>query len=377
MTLSVRACAACGGTDWKPLPGWHDTAMLSDGRCIAKPMEKEHCFSCGLARHIVQPSPEEIEHIFEDGYELFTRLTGSPYEDQRQSLYATWILSMLQGRRLDSMFEVGSGAGGLMAQLKQRLPGVQISGVEPVQSAIETRLGDLNIRRGLLREIDRASINADVVLSVNVIEHVEDPIEFLRQSAEAAGPDGCVVVACPDGDTPSSELLLYDHFHSLTAQAISLMAGRAGLKVVKLEKAPAALGPFHAVVLERGTAEQPTETQPGDELYEGRRQFLAAWHSLDEKLLAMRTGIGGELWAFGSGENAQLLRAYAPRTWGQVGGILADTPGHFDGLEVVPYAPPTGEQRAVLLAVKPESQARLATRLVDNGDRPLRWDGFV
>lgn len=377
MTRSVRHCPACGGTAWKPLPGWHSTAMLSDGRCVKKPLEKEHCCSCGLARHVKQPSPQETEHIFEEGYELFARLGGSPYEEQRQSLYASWILSLLEGRRLESIFEVGTGTGGLMAQLRKRLPTLVLSGVEPVESAIVAQQ-DLNIIRGLLREIDRSDINADVVLSVNVIEHVEDPVEFLRQSAEAAGPGGCIVVACPDGDIPSSELLLYDHFHSLTADAIRLIAGRAGLKVVRWEQAPVALGPFHAVVLERGSPEQAIRLSPRKDLYEGRRQFLAAWQHLDDKLLEMRLELGGELWAFGSGENAQLLRAYAPNTWQEVRGILSDLPGHFDGFDAVPYAPPAVDQRrTVLLAVKPESQPALAARLAGNGDVPLRWDGFI
>lgn len=358
------------------MPGWHGTAMLSDGRCINKPMEKEHCSTCGLARHVVQPTPQEIEHIFEEGYELFVRLTGSPYEEQRQGQYATWILSLAQGRPMASMFEVGAGTGGLMAQLRRRLPDVVLSGVEPVESAVAARPGGIDITRGLLREIDRSGIGADVVLSVNVIEHVEDPVEFLRHSAEAAGPGGCVIVACPDGNVPSSELLLYDHFHSLTAAALRLIAGRAGLKVAHWEKAPSALGPFQAVVLERGV-ERPSSLPPTEALYAGRRQLLAAWQGLDDKLLARLSAVEAELWAFGSGENAQLLRAYAPRTWERVRGILADTPGHFDGFDVVDYASAANQKRAVLLAVKPESQAGLAARIASNGDIPIRWDDLV
>lgn len=350
--------------------------MLSDGRSIEAPLEKQHCDACGLIRHSILPSQAEIEAIFDQDYTLHTRLLNNSYEKLRQSRYADWIIDLLQGRAVSSVFEVGAGTGALMAELRRRSPAWKYSGVEPVAAAAAQVSEGLDIQVGLLRDIDTSTLHVDVVLSVNVIEHVHDPIAFLKQSRAALVDGGCVIVICPDGDRPTTEMLIYDHIHSFTARALEVIAHLAGFSVLCRHTAPSALGAFQAVLLVPG-ADCAISDPPISSLYDKRFRLMERWQKLDEMLIR-RIGECSSLWAFGAGENAQLLRAYAPLTWKLVGGLLGDESGFFDGRPLSLYGSTQIEAGSkILLAVKPEVQGEVAQRLAVNGDTVIRWDDLV
>lgn len=350
--------------------------MLSDGRSIIASLEKEECRNCGLMRHISSPSQEEIEAIFSQDYALHARLTNSIFEDQRQRIYAEWILDLLRDRKVNSVFEIGAGTGSLMAELQRRAPSWRLKGVEPVPAAVSHRTADLDIERGLLRDIDTRSLKVDVVLSVNVIEHVHNPLEFLQQSKMALTDDGCIVVICPDGDRPTTEMLIYDHIHSFTSRAIEGIAKSADLAVIDRQTAPPALGAFQAILLARGFSKW-VAPRMADDLFERRMRLFSCWQKLDDALYE-RIRDCPNLWAFGGGENAQLLRAYAPNTWNKVRGILADSAGFFDARPITRYeAASASRARTVLLAVRPEIQIAVAQRLINDGNSIIRWDDLV
>lgn len=375
MTL-ITNCPACMSTNWRALPGWPNQSMLSDGRSVAAPLEKKHCEVCGLIRHSAPPSQTEIEAIFNQDYALHARLVDNVFENQRQSLYADWIQDLLGASPIHSIFEIGAGTGSLMAELRRRAPQWRLKGVEPVASAVSKAATDLDIEVGLLRDIDTASLKVDVVLSVNVMEHVHDPVEFLLQSRAALSEGGRILVICPDGDHPTTEMLIYDHIHSFTLRSFEKIAQRAGLLITNRQPAPAALGAFQAVILVAGPVTSVVSPMI-DDLYERRSHFLHRWQQLEQVLLE-RIGNCPNLWAFGSGENAQLLRAYAPRAWDKVQGIMADGAGVFDGRSITPYeTAETGGERTMLLAVRSDIQARVEDRLVADGHKVVRWDDLV
>ncbi|MNW06697.1 hypothetical protein D3C71_2031450 [compost metagenome] len=84
------------------------------------------------------------------------------------------------------------------------------------------------------------------------------------------------------------------------------------------------------------------------------------------------------MWAFGSGENAQLLRAYAPKVWSKVQGVVADSAGVFDGKPIALYqAARTGGKRTILLAIRPGIQGVVEGRLSADGHTVIRWDDLV
>jgi hypothetical protein len=83
--------------------------------------------------------------------------------------------------------------------------------------------------------------------------------------------------------------------------------------------------------------------------------------------------------AFGIGEAADLLRAYAPRVWSKVALVTCDGGGNsYAGLPVIDYRLLSPNPlHEVILAVRASIQPSLAERLSADGHRVVRWDDLL
>ena len=76
LPLAAEICPGCGRGDAVGLPIPAERSMLSDGRVIARPLDKLWCRGCGLIRHRRTPTPAEISAIYSGAYAL-PALTGT------------------------------------------------------------------------------------------------------------------------------------------------------------------------------------------------------------------------------------------------------------------------------------------------------------
>ena len=85
--------------------------------------------------------------------------------------------------------------------------------------------------------------------------------------------------------------------------------------------------------------------------------------------------------AFGGGQTAALLRAYAPHTWERVDLIvLDDTNETWDlGKPIAPYrnAVQTLQAAQTLIATAPRTQKAVAERIRKDGLYPIVWDDLI
>ncbi len=375
-------CTVCGSGDLRLLPVPARQSMLSDGRVANLALRRHACADCGLAAHVDPPSAEATRAMFAGGYDLYAHPAGDPFEGERQRHYAGWIHGLAGPVSRERVLDIGCGNGSLLMALRALWPAASFAGIEPVEAAaVHARQAGFAISRGFLEPGTVARNAADIVIAVNVAEHASDPLLFLRSFRDCLAPSGRGILICPDGDTPSVELLVFDHLHSFTAAALARVCAAAGLGILRHSKSPAGLPGFQAAVVERsGGGSQEPAIDPGSalRLVEARRAFLLAWQRLDDRLQERAAG-APELVCFGTGECARLLRAYAPGLWRKIAAFTIDGgTGSFDGRPVTDYAslkPAAG--RAVLPAVRHEAQGAICQRLRDDGHAVLAWDDLL
>jgi hypothetical protein len=359
-------CFVCSGNTFErlidPQP---DRSIVSDLRVVPGPLDKWRCGTCGAIR---RRDTDGMTNLFETNYDLYAHEPGRVEEVRRQGGYAQWLASMLGAPA--SCFEAGSGNGSLLLALAEHWPHAAMRGVEPADgAAAAARHAGLEVTTGYLRERESGAATAELAIAVNVIEHTAAPLDFLRALASHGDR---VAIVCPDGSLPNSEVLFGDHLHSLHPEHVAALFAAAGLQVERAERAPRELGYFQIVVGTRGSPPAEHDAWPSTD---DTASYLAAWRSLDDTLME-RIG-DTDVIAFGAGEAAGLLRAYAPLAWSRVSACAVDAPDvdHFGELAVVDAR--GLEPSAMLLAVRPAVQATLEAKLRPLGHRVVRWDDVI
>ena len=172
------------------------------------------CSECGLLSLAEFPSSESSEELYQDDYyseeagERFLR----PFE---------WAVRFFRGLRVrdierrvavpGSILDVGCGRGALLEILERR--GWTALGTQLSHTAIRAaRARGLDVRYGELPALGLLSESLDVVTFFHVLEHLEAPEDYLRETHRILKPQGTLVVEVPDFSGLGFRLLGLRHF---------------------------------------------------------------------------------------------------------------------------------------------------------------------
>ena len=183
----MKSCYLCGHEAFDTLPGKvRDMPELGILKCRA----------CGLV------CLESFEHIAPDYYSSAYTEQNHPDQDWQHHLNerlrddarrAEQLLPLVANRRY---LDVGCGGGGVLLKLRKHC--ASAAGVEP-QVVWNQHLQNAGIT--VHAELDElAPRSQDVISLFHVLEHVPDPIPFLRALRDKLDHNGALVIEVPNAD---------------------------------------------------------------------------------------------------------------------------------------------------------------------------------
>lgn len=363
-------CIACHTETFRPLPNL-PRSMMSDGRIIEKALAKEQCVECGLIRHASPLSQKDIFALYGTDYRL---PSAAPEADlARAEAYCKVICSALPPSfKPDNVLDVGSGSGALLRALGSALAAKHAYGVDPAGQEEE---GDgYTLKNGLFEDHQGEIAECGLIISVNTLEHVADPIGTIACFAEKMSEHGIVVLICPTGAPSNVELLFYDHIWSYSPRAFAAVARNAGLAIQNWQRLPEFLGDFQMMILRRegqvSSAFEPPEDNGTPEAY------LERWQQLDGSL--MRDIGDRACLVFGAGQMAALLRCYTPRVWARAKCLIMDNPDTSWLLgDVRPVPEELSLDNPIVIGTHPRHHSALAARIAKQGGCAIRFDDKI
>lgn len=226
---------------------------------------------------IQRPHPRVLETLRQT-YQLESNIgymqEGHALADKYGLDFLEFFERAVAGRAARRVMDVGCGGCYALNALKAR--GYEVFGLDPgpLTVAWGQRLG-IPIATGFY-PFEHGFGPMDVVFSSGVLEHVPDPVAFLKAQRQELAPGGCVIVSTPDNE-PSINLgdpsmLLHEHLSYFDSESLQLALQSAGYSVLRLEKAGYGQTLYALAV----PAEQQSIT-PGPE-------DLAKWHRFTELL---------------------------------------------------------------------------------------------
>lgn len=272
------------------------------------------CNACGLVQKPVDEKfRAELAHLYA-GYEMYAQGGGAEQavfdEEVRQpsprsrsileSAFSSIALPS-EGRWLD----IGCGNGAMLRAVAERFPAWSSVGTElddRNRSAVEVISGVEYLHAG---ELDALNGTFDVVSMLHVLEHIEEPGEFLSGLKRLLRPDGILFVQQPASRGNYFDLIIADHLSHFDDESLAETLRRAGLSTVRIGRLF-----YDREIFAIARAGEPSAAQDA-RLTERRRSELdaqVAWLArLADEVRALQPGCG----IFGSSIAATF--AYAAR----------------------------------------------------------------
>jgi SAM-dependent methyltransferase len=242
----THVCPACRGTRTSALldlgyaPVFCNVQWESRAQAHAAakgPIALVACTDCG---HVFNTAFDAARLAYSPGYEN-SQHASSVFRAYAQRLVDRLI--DLYGIRDRSVVDIGCGRGDLLALMCER-GGNRGYGFDPSYAGTTAARDELpfTIRREYFGAEHAAAIRPSLVTCRHVLEHVEDPVAFLRDlrtTIEACG-DSVLYIEVPSGE----ELLeshglwdyLYEHVSYFSAQSLEAVLNAAGFEVLAMRR---------------------------------------------------------------------------------------------------------------------------------------------
>jgi 2-polyprenyl-3-methyl-5-hydroxy-6-metoxy-1,4-benzoquinol methylase len=250
--MADARCLACGSTRVEPWATARDVEYSS----VDEAFDYVRCGECGALSIGSVPS-QRLAEIYPDSYYSFGGGPRSPVEKVKQWLDRRMfrkLFAAIPGETLSAL-DVGGGTGWLLSQAREVEPRLRHSAVVDLDAqamaAAEAAGHEFHLGRIEEFETDR---KFDLILLLNLIEHVADPVSVLRKMRNLLAPGGQILVKTPNHDSLDARLFRHKswggyhcprHWVIFTPESFGRAAKAAGLDVAKTELTQGA--PFWAV----------------------------------------------------------------------------------------------------------------------------------
>jgi SAM-dependent methyltransferase len=153
------------------------------------------------------------------------------------------VLRMLHQARPQRLVDIGSGQGDLLELASTALPVTRLFGLELSQTGVDRtflKAPTADVRCVNLLSSDAqsqiADIQADVAVCVEVLEHLDDPLPFLRRASAALAPGATLIVTVPGGPRSDFDKLI-GHRRHYTPGSLRRLLESAGFVVRSVDRA--------------------------------------------------------------------------------------------------------------------------------------------
>lgn len=158
------------------------------------------CDRCGLVTQAPRIQPADIETLYPANYHAHSGGTNARglYWQLRKLLSLVTLSDLLkQVKQSGRLLEVGCGNGSFLKLVAEARPDLELHGVDIVDTGLSID-ATLNFHQGQLESIELSEKHFDAIYFSNLIEHVPDPMAFLKKCHRLLRPGGIVYGNTPD-----------------------------------------------------------------------------------------------------------------------------------------------------------------------------------
>ncbi|WP_029005302.1 class I SAM-dependent methyltransferase [Azorhizobium doebereinerae] len=300
------ACRVCGAPLGAPAYEAAGPSMTSIMTLIEGPMQVFVCEGCG---HAQSPDLPDIRAFYDTGYRISLAsedhdqifavgADGQPiYRTAHQAGIALRLLDPPQGARV---LDYGAAKATTLRTMMRSRPDLK-----PAVFDVSTDYAAA--WEGWVAVEDRATYEAplcwtgrfDTVMSHFVLEHVAEPVPFLKEIWRLLKPEGRVLISVPDAVANPGDMMVADHLNHFSAASLARALEVAGFR---MEACDATAFPGAFFVTARKSAGVVPTAGDAAEAARAARAACGFWGGAAERLAAAARRLSGQTCAiYGAG----------------------------------------------------------------------------
>jgi 2-polyprenyl-3-methyl-5-hydroxy-6-metoxy-1,4-benzoquinol methylase len=236
-TFDIHPCGVCGNTLFLLI-------FKKDS------LSYEKCSNCDLIRIHPQPTDEELDAIYQNGYYEAWGGSENAFRIMKRKTFSSILGRLPKKKEKGRLLDIGAATGILMKLAQER--GYEVYGVEPSLEGvkiIKEKFGANHIFNAYFDQIDFSAKGIseafNVITMIDLFEHVREPNEALQQARSLLKVNGMISLCLPDTSALSAKIFkknwnLYipEHLFSFSHRNIVQLLEKNGFDILKFVTQP-------------------------------------------------------------------------------------------------------------------------------------------
>jgi SAM-dependent methyltransferase len=202
------------------------------------------CSGCGVVQKPTSSSwSEEIRDIY-DAYAVYAQGGGAEQASfdsstggamARSQRIVAWLDMQGLLPKVGALLDIGCGNGSFLQAYGRSNPGWRMTGLEldaRNKACVESVPGVTHLHVGSIDSLDN---KFDLIVMIHALEHIPNPVAFLRSLLERLNPEGRLLIQVPNLEASPFDLLIADHCSHFSAAALDRVVRSASYQVRRLD----------------------------------------------------------------------------------------------------------------------------------------------
>ncbi|AFZ56954.1 methyltransferase domain-containing protein [Anabaena cylindrica FACHB-243] len=181
-----------------------------------------------------QQATESLSKILREVY-LKGSLAEGSISSESGKIYVekiiNYIFSHFKFNQTSSVLEVGFGSGIILRELKKK--GISdLTGIEPGNHSRVEGLEEIELIKGFFPS-SRIKRRFDLIFSFGILEHIEDPLDFIGEQSNYLNENGKIIFSVPNCEAclikGDISIFIHEHYSYFTRESITQLIEKAGL----------------------------------------------------------------------------------------------------------------------------------------------------
>ncbi|KAF0135259.1 MAG: SAM-dependent methlyltransferase [Candidatus Saganbacteria bacterium] len=230
------------------------------------PLKVKKCTNCGHVFQSMKPNDKLMDSIYSEFYN-YPSAVISGFIQKRENMFLDMfnksVSPICAEGKLKNILEIACYDGYVLRELSKR--DFLVCGCDPSKGADIAKEIGIKVYKRYFKSQDFIAHNSyfDVVIFRHFIEHVEYPVELLKDVKKVLTKKGLVVFETPNIEyfleNGSFESFNFQHIHGFSISSVCEVLRRSGLKLIEYKKTPenliiiaAETGKAHDVKIDTG-----------------------------------------------------------------------------------------------------------------------------